>query len=88
MGSFTIENVIMAKVVFALGIVIGLAILAIAVIGGPQSSGVEAHETAMHDSEARAASVTETRCSTHEIALDQGYGVSRTIVRRICPVAE
>lgn len=64
----------MAKVVFALGIVIGLAILGIAVTTGPESSGVEA----------RAASMTKGGCSLREVALDQGYGVSRKIVRKVC----
>jgi hypothetical protein len=79
---------IMAKVVFALGFVIGLAILGIAVIGGPRPSGVEAHETDMHGLATRSAAMTEVRCAVREIALDQGYGVTRKIMRRICEVAE
>jgi hypothetical protein len=78
----------MAKVVFALGIVIGLAILAIAVTGGPPSSGVEARETSIHEAVTHAASAPAARCATSEIALDEGYGISRKIVRQICPVAE
>ena len=68
----------MAKVVFGLGIVIGVALLAIAVTAGPQAGGVEAH----------AASVMNRDCSLHEVALDQGYGISRKVVRKVCSMAE
>ena len=74
----------MAKVVFALGLIIGLAILAIAVTTGPQSGGVEARETNQHGVEARAASMAKGNCSLQQVALDQGYGISRTVVRRVC----
>lgn len=74
----------MAKVVFALGIVIGLAILAIAITAGPDSSGVEAREANRHSGETRAASMVKGGCSLRQVALDQGYGVSRTIVRKVC----
>ena len=74
----------MAKVVFALGIVIGLAILAIAITAGPDSSGIEARAANLHSGETRAASMLKGDCSLHQVALDQGYGVSRTIVRRVC----
>jgi hypothetical protein len=71
----------MAKVVFGLGFVISLAILAIAVTGSPSSgSDVEARASLMHDADAH--------CGTREIALDQGYGISRKVVQRVCPVAE
>lgn len=78
----------MAKVIFALGIVTGLAILGIAVAGAPQSSGVEARQIDLHGSEARAASMSNAGCGLREIELDQGYGVSRKILRRVCPMAE
>lgn len=68
----------MAKIVFGLGIMISVALLAIAITAGPPSSAVEAH----------AASVVNHDCSTREVALDQGYGISRKIVRKVCPVAE
>jgi hypothetical protein len=68
----------MAKVVFGLGIAISIALLAIAITAGPPSSSVEA----------RAASVTNHACSMREVALDQGYGVSRKVVREVCPIAE
>lgn len=74
----------MAKLIFALGIVIGLAILAIAVTAGPESSGVEARESAPHSGKTRAALMSKGSCSLREVALDQGYGISRTIVRKVC----
>jgi hypothetical protein len=64
----------MDKIVFLLSFVIGLALLAIATLGGPDSGGLEAH----------AASMTETHCRMHTVELDQGYGISRTAVRRVC----
>lgn len=73
----------MAKIVFGLGFVIGLAILAIAITAEPPSSGVEAHESIRAEL-IHAAANTATQCKTREVALDQGYGVSRTVVQRIC----
>lgn len=75
----------MAKVVFALSFVIGFAILAIAATG-QQSNGLEASATDMHI-EAPAA-LASAHCTTREVSLDQGYGISRKIVQRICPVPE
>lgn len=72
----------MAKVVFGLGFAISLAILAIAMTGEPSVGGVEAQASLMRDSAAHA------HCSTREVSLDQGYGVSRKVVERTCPVAE
>ncbi len=68
----------MAKVVLGLGIMIGIALLSIAVTAGSQSGGVEA----------RATSMTNHDCSMREVALDQGYGISRKIVRKVCSVTE
>ena len=74
----------MAKVIFALGLAISLAILAIAVTAGPRSSGVEARETNQPSGETRAAAMTKGSCSLRQVALDQGYGISRTIIRKVC----
>jgi len=71
----------MAKVVFALSFVIGFAILAIAATG-QQSNGLEARAT---DAPAALASA---HCTSREVSLDQGYGISRKVVQRICPVTE
>jgi hypothetical protein len=70
----------MAKVVFVLGFGIGLAILAIAMTGSPQASGVTAPD--VH------AAMSAAHCSLHEVALDEGYGISRKVLQRVCPVAE
>ena len=78
---FTIENARMAKIVFGLGFVISLAILAIAVTGEP--SGVEAHASVMS-----AAALGKTHCATREVSLDEGYGVSRKILQSTCPAAD
>ena len=73
----------MAKVIFVLGLGIGLAILAIAITAGPQSSGIAApdfHEVA------QAAPLTHAaRCTFREVALDEGYGISRKVTERVCP---
>ncbi|HEY5226681.1 MAG TPA: hypothetical protein VIJ06_07815 [Methylovirgula sp.] len=76
----------MAKVVFGLGFVISLAILAIAMTGEPSAGGVEAHESLMRDTAAH--TLAQAHCSTHEVALDEGYGVSRKVMQRTCPVAD
>ncbi len=75
----------MAKVVFALSFVIGFAILAVAATG-QQSNGLEARATDMHVLEPT--SLASAHCTTREVSLDQGYGVSRKVVQRICPLAE
>ncbi|MGA3303494.1 MAG: hypothetical protein ABSC72_09425 [Methylovirgula sp.] len=74
----------MAKVVFALSFVIGFAILAVAATG-QQPNGLEARATDMH---LIAPALASAHCTTREVSLDQGYGVSRKVVQRICPVAE
>ncbi len=78
-GPVTIETVSMAKVIFALGFGIGLAILAIAVTT-PQASGVAASD--VH------AAMSAAHCSLHEVALDEGYGITRKVLQRVCSVAE
>lgn len=77
----------MAKIVFALGVVVSLALLAIAVTAGPEANGVEARAASMRGREARAAGPA-AGCRMHEVALDKGYGVSRKILQQVCPVDE
>lgn len=71
----------MAKVVFVLGFGIGLAILAIAMTGSPQASGVMPPDV-------HAAAMSAAHCSLHEVSLDEGYGVSRKVLQRVCAVTE
>lgn len=75
----------MAKVVFALSFVIGFAILAVAATG-QQSNGLQAQATT--DPHSVTPALASAHCTTREISLDQGYGVSRKVVERVCPVAE
>jgi hypothetical protein len=59
------------------GLLMGLAALFSAYSGTPEASG----------GEAQAAQVTEAsgrRCVAHEVALDEGYGVSRMETRLVC----
>jgi hypothetical protein len=59
-------------VLFGLAIV---AIIAAAIVATMPSSGtVEAHER----------TAKSTPCHTEEVALDEGYGVSRVAMRRVC----
>jgi hypothetical protein len=77
----------MGKLVFALSFIVGFAILAIAATG-EHSNGLEAQATTdMHAAGAHAA-LASTHCATREIALDQGYGVSRKVIEKVCSVAE
>ncbi|MGH6818232.1 MAG: hypothetical protein ACREC1_05600 [Methylovirgula sp.] len=64
----------MAKLIFGLGLATSLAMLAIAMLGTPVTN-----ERATDDS-ARAAA----GCSVEALPLDEGYGVSRTVLRRNC----
>lgn len=66
----------MGKIVLFLGLVTGAAIFAIALIGAPAGSGVAAQ------------AAPAAGCHTEEIAVDEGYGVSRKIVRTICSESE
>jgi hypothetical protein len=77
---FTNETGIMAKLVFMLAFVIGVAILAIAATAEPKADGLMLRAS----SDARAMSVTKGSCAMREISLDEGYGVSRKIYRRVC----
>jgi hypothetical protein len=70
----------MEKVVFALGFGIGLAILAIAMTATPQTSGIAAPD--VH------AAMSTAHCSLREVSLDEGYGISRKVLQRVCPVTE
>ncbi len=65
----------MAKLVIGLGLVISLAIFAIAMSGAPASIG------AVRSTPAQRAAQP---CNVEEFALDEGYGVSRTVLRRSC----
>ena len=77
----------MEKLVFAFSFVIGFAILAIAATG-QHSRGLEAQATTdMHVGGTHAAMVS-AHCATREVALDQGYGISRKVVEKVCPLAE
>ena len=68
----------MAKVILVLGLVTGLAMFAIAVIGAPAKGGSAAPEQ----------TAAATGCGVEEFALDEGYGISRKVLRRRCAVAE
>jgi hypothetical protein len=57
--------------------VVGFLVIILAVASTPQSGDVEARETP--------ASVDG--CQTREVALDQGYGVSRKVSQQICAAA-
>ena len=67
------------KIVLFLGMVVSAAIFAVALVGAPASSSVAARE---------AQPILSAGCHTEQIALDEGYGVSRKIVRNICPGLE
>ncbi|MFZ0558742.1 MAG: hypothetical protein WAN31_01655 [Methylovirgula sp.] len=64
----------MAKLIFGLGLATSLAILAIATFGTPATSA-----RAPRDGATAAAG-----CSVEALPLDEGYGVSRTVLRRSC----
>jgi hypothetical protein len=64
----------MAKLLFGLGLATSLAILAIALIGAPATS---AHAT-------RDGAHAAAGCNIEALPLDEGYGVSRTVLRRAC----
>ncbi len=53
---------------------VGFFVLALALASAPKTGDVEARET----------KISADGCVLREVALDQGYGVSRTVSRRIC----
>lgn len=68
----------MAKLIIGLGFATSLAIFAIAMFGASATGdGV-----ARRDEAPKAASAAG--CTVEELTLDEGYGVSRTVLRRIC----
>lgn len=69
----------MGKIVLFLGLITSAAIFAIALIGAPAAGGVAAQE---------AQAAPAMGCHTEEIAVDEGYGVSRKIVHTICSDTE
>ena len=73
----------MAKIVFGLGFVISLAILAIAMTGEPSAGGVEAQAGVISN-----AAIAKAHCATREVSLDEGYGVTRKVTQSSCPAAK
>jgi hypothetical protein len=68
----------MIKTISVLACVTGLALILAAFVRAPNLGRVEAHETA----------VSSDGCSLREVALDEGYGVSRKVMRRVCGPSE
>jgi hypothetical protein len=62
----------MAKLLTFIAFTVGLLVAAIAVGGGFSAAPVEAHEE------------TATVCPSVAVPLDEGYGVSRTVMRPDC----
>jgi len=69
----------MGKVVLFLGVVIGAAIFAVALIGAPAGESLAARE---------AQPAISAGCHVEEFALDEGYGISRKIARHVCGAVE
>ena len=65
----------MAKLVITLGLATSLAIFAIALLGASATGNDVARK---YDP------TTVVGCTVEELPLDEGYGVSRTLVRRTC----
>lgn len=63
----------MTKIASALGFCLGLVLLVAVYFNAPGAGPVEAREGAS--------------CRMIEVALDEGYGVSRTELRRVCEFA-
>ncbi|SFK54415.1 hypothetical protein [Methylocapsa palsarum] len=67
----------MRKTSLFLGVMIGLAIVSVAY--------TETRDPANTETQAAQASETKNNgCITHEVALDEGYGVTRTEKRVVC----
>jgi hypothetical protein len=73
----------MKKVVFSLGLITGFAMFVVALIGPSSTTGVAAQESV-----AQGARTMANGCSVEELALDEGYGVSRKVVTRKCAAAD
>jgi hypothetical protein len=80
LGRMIWESLTMARLVSVLGLCVGCAILAIAMAGTPHSSEIEGHDT---DTSIRA-----ENCRMEEVMLDEGYGVSRKELRRVCTATD
>jgi hypothetical protein len=65
----------MAKLIFSLGLITSLAIFAIAIVGAPATGDGRKNEPQK----------TASACTVEALPLDEGYGVSRTIIARKCP---
>ena len=68
----------MTKTISAAGFAVTLALAAIALVGLPQNSDVMAKD---------ASGSVNAGCASVEIALDEGYGVSRHEQRPVCETA-
>ncbi len=68
----------MAKLIIGLGFATSLAIFAIAMLGASATGDGVARK----DEAPKVASAVG--CTVEELTLDEGYGVSRTVVRRTC----
>jgi len=64
----------MIKVISVLGILMAVMMIAVATIPVPSQDNVEARESA----------APEESCPLHEVALDEGYGVTRVGVEHKC----
>jgi len=64
----------MIKAVAIFSCFIGFLAFVLVISGMPQSGDVQARETVMSDD----------GCVTQEVALDEGYGVSRKLSQRVC----
>ncbi len=73
------DKSVIGKIVLFLGVVIGAAIFAVALIGAPAGGGLAARE---------AQPGVSSGCHIEEFALDEGYGVSRKIARHVCASVE
>jgi hypothetical protein len=62
------------KTVVLFGIVVMIIVTVAIIATMPPAGTVEAHESATR----------APLCRTEQVALDEGYGVSRFVVRRVC----
>jgi hypothetical protein len=80
LSRMTLKSLTMARLVSVLGLCVGCAILAIALAGTPRSNEIETHETDT--------SIRTENCRMEEVLLDEGYGVSRKELRRVCTATD